>query len=332
MVDDALPDHRKVRKLRDEKLAAVGLWTLCGSWCCATLSDGFVPLEVVRRFDPEEIVAKRLCDVGLWGISEDDGETGYRFHDWDEYQLSSQRVRKKKADNAARQRAFRERRSNALRVTEDESVTAGEVDFAVTHDVVDSVISSNGAGPADRNALHNVVRNEGSNSAPTPPHPHKEKTSRRGASDDPDFARFYDAYGKKREPQNARKAWRKAIKDGADPEQIIAATAAYRAQCATEGRDITHVKYPASWLNAGGYLDEYGPVPASSLPPDEHLRQLWRTEDARAVASLVGRTWIEPNQPPDDPLPRAVWLQKARRAFIEQYHDAALAALGSNHD
>lgn len=103
-VDDKLHDHPKVRRLGKDKLAALGLWTTCGSWAADTTSDGFVPREVVRRHDPRERVAAKLVSSGLWAKSEQNGEIGYQFHQWDEYQPTAASIeadreewRKKKA-------------------------------------------------------------------------------------------------------------------------------------------------------------------------------------------------------------------------------------------
>ncbi|MGH7743960.1 MAG: hypothetical protein ACREQ5_03960 [Candidatus Dormibacteria bacterium] len=85
-VDDQLHDHKKVRKLGKEKPIAMGLWVLCGSWSAANLSDGFVPAEIVERIDPEHYYAKRLVEVGFWECAEEDGEQGYQFNDWSDYQ------------------------------------------------------------------------------------------------------------------------------------------------------------------------------------------------------------------------------------------------------
>jgi hypothetical protein len=81
-VDDKFHDHPKVRKLGDDQLVAVGLWTLCGSWTSGRAPAGFVPTEVVQRFDRKERYARRLVEVGLWCLAEVDGETGYRFYQW----------------------------------------------------------------------------------------------------------------------------------------------------------------------------------------------------------------------------------------------------------
>lgn len=96
-VDDLLHDHPKVRKLAKDKLPALGLWVACGSWSGQSLSEGFVPSEIVRRFDRSERYAKRLVEVGLWLPEEVDGEAGYRFHQWLEHQPSKEEVLDKRA-------------------------------------------------------------------------------------------------------------------------------------------------------------------------------------------------------------------------------------------
>lgn len=88
--DDSFWRHRKVRKLGKDKLAAVGLWTICGTWCAdnvmTNVTDGFVPDEVVEQNgDTRHRMAKRLVAVGLWEEVELDGEHGYLFHDWPDY-------------------------------------------------------------------------------------------------------------------------------------------------------------------------------------------------------------------------------------------------------
>ena len=100
-VDDKLHDHRKVRKLGRDRLSGLGLWIVCGTWAAANVTDGFVPQDVVQRYDPKGRYARCLVAVGLWVEEIVDSEDGYRFHDWDEYQLSSAEVeglRKRRAE------------------------------------------------------------------------------------------------------------------------------------------------------------------------------------------------------------------------------------------
>ena len=82
-VDDKLHDHGKSRRA---KKAAMGVWVLAGSWCMAAETDGFVPEEVLSRWGTRKD-ADVLVEVGFWdGPLVRDGETGWQFHDWLQYQ------------------------------------------------------------------------------------------------------------------------------------------------------------------------------------------------------------------------------------------------------
>ena len=81
-VDDKLHDHRKARSAGP---AAMGLWVLAGSWSADNLTDGFIPASLLPRWGRQR-EASRLVDVGLWHADEQDGEKGWRFHEWAERQ------------------------------------------------------------------------------------------------------------------------------------------------------------------------------------------------------------------------------------------------------
>lgn len=81
-VDNKLHDHRKARKAGK---AAMGVWALAGSWCMASETDGFVPENVLTRWGNKKD-AERLVDAGFWVPAEHEGEEGWRFHDWLNYQ------------------------------------------------------------------------------------------------------------------------------------------------------------------------------------------------------------------------------------------------------
>lgn len=84
-VDDKLHDHEKVRRLDD--LAAVGLWTMAGSWCGDNGTDGFVPSSVLRRWSSSwKRLAAKLVAVNLWTAADQRGEAGYRFVNWTSWQ------------------------------------------------------------------------------------------------------------------------------------------------------------------------------------------------------------------------------------------------------
>jgi len=73
---------------------------------------------------------------------------------------------------------------------------------------------------------------------------------------DPDFERFWQAYPKKKSKGDAIKAWKKL--NGTKPpiETILAAIAAQSAGHDWQKDGGQFIKYPASWLNAMGWLDE----------------------------------------------------------------------------
>lgn len=77
-VSDDLHSHPKALAAGP---AALGLWTLAGSWSSANGTGGFVPGHVLPRLseDPAPL-ARKLVAAGLWRRVRD----GYEFHEWDE--------------------------------------------------------------------------------------------------------------------------------------------------------------------------------------------------------------------------------------------------------
>lgn len=151
-VDDFLPDHRKVRKLGADRLAAMGLWTLCGAWA-SRATGGFVPDEEVTRYDPEHCYAARLVEVGLWARAEDDGETGYSYHDWDDFQPSREQQEKKREDTRRRVQAWRGRKRSD-QAKQDATVGAQP---ASTNDTLESNAVGNALPVDDGNVSGNAA-------------------------------------------------------------------------------------------------------------------------------------------------------------------------------
>ena len=97
-VDDKLHSHKKTMKAGE----AMALWVVAGSWCADHLTDGFVPEYVAERLLPDAAdMAQRLVDVGLWTPATRDGDTGWQYNDWTEYQPTAGEVedrRRKRAE------------------------------------------------------------------------------------------------------------------------------------------------------------------------------------------------------------------------------------------
>jgi hypothetical protein len=96
-VDDGLHAHRKTRavtkshpdKTRDA--APMGLWVLAGSWAAQNGTDGWVPEDELDRWDADwPSLTRRLVRAGYWWPSERDGESGYGFNDWLDYNPESE--------------------------------------------------------------------------------------------------------------------------------------------------------------------------------------------------------------------------------------------------
>jgi hypothetical protein len=114
-VDDKFHRGKKVRKLGPApitvpmRVAAVGLWTLCGDWAAENGTDGFVPNEQIETWDAVGQVRARLVEVDLWEEIIFEGEAGIRFHDWPDWQPTAEEVEKKRADVRRRVAEHRER-------------------------------------------------------------------------------------------------------------------------------------------------------------------------------------------------------------------------------
>ncbi len=115
--DDRLPDNRKTRRAIDKSIAPMGLWVLAGTWSAGALTDGFVPKAVVRRWDPRLQFAKVLVTAGMWVPDEHDGEEGYQFVNWEEYQPTKKEV---EAERAAARERMKKRRAARKGISPDD--------------------------------------------------------------------------------------------------------------------------------------------------------------------------------------------------------------------
>lgn len=89
-VDDSFAMNPKTAPLSD---GAVALWLRAGTWCCAQLTDGFFPQRMTKVFRAAEESIDELVEAGLWEECED----GWQFHDWHQYQPSSDKVEELRA-------------------------------------------------------------------------------------------------------------------------------------------------------------------------------------------------------------------------------------------
>lgn len=181
---------------------------------------------------------------------------------------------------------------------------------------IDAITSANRRErkPKDYNAVEAPVEPvEAETPAPVPapvqaeliPAAPVKKTKKRSATPTAalgeEFNEFYKhAYPRKMEPLKARRAFEKAVKNGADPREIIEGARRFAAATADKGK--TYIPYPASWLNAGGWMNEAGDIaPVEPTPWQKKTTRLVQSMQAAAVVNnapaLTGVTNPAPAAP-----------------------------------
>ncbi|MDZ4234828.1 MAG: hypothetical protein U1C73_13975 [Dietzia sp.] len=148
-VDDGFWSHPKVMCLSD---AAIALWVRAGTYSCQHLTDGHVPAAALRLLGDRD-AASELVDAGLWM----DATGGFLFHDWDEYQETSEDVKRRREANRERKR--KQRRNATGQFAESPQDTPGS-HADVTRDT-----------PRDSRDRHSTVTPEVTPSRPDPTRP-----------------------------------------------------------------------------------------------------------------------------------------------------------------
>lgn len=107
--DDTWHSHPKPRRAG---LEAIGLWSVSGSYSMAYKTDGWVPEWFAHDFPRGRKLADQLVSVGLWCNEIRNGEPGYQFHDWLDYQQSSEEIERDRERARERQKKFRDQLRN----------------------------------------------------------------------------------------------------------------------------------------------------------------------------------------------------------------------------
>ena len=106
-VDDGLHASRKFLSIpRRGRFAAIGVWTVAGSWSADQLTNGHVPEYMLEEWNVPPSAAESLVSAGLWEVE----QGGYVFRNWLEYQPSKQDVDAERAASRERMRELRARR------------------------------------------------------------------------------------------------------------------------------------------------------------------------------------------------------------------------------
>lgn len=201
------------------------------------------PLEALTRTSGD---LQRLSEAGLIVRYEGDGRALLFITGWDEHQKVSHPGKPRFPRPSPEE--IEASIANAYTMTCEEAETPethGSVsgDSPEAHEKVhETLVPEQGAGSREQG-----------NNPPTPPR--GTRGSRRVGDDDPGFTRFWETYPRKVGKGHAKKAWAKALKDGADPEEIIAGAERFRLD-PTRSRDPQYIAHPSTWLNGERWKDQ----------------------------------------------------------------------------
>src|SRR5699024_6607458 len=196
------------------------------------------PAYAIEEWGGDETHADALVTAGMWERDERDGDSGYQFVNWDEYQPT-------KADVEARGERDRERKRNQPR--DKGGKFAGRT--------VDATDSARKAVESGRNSADSTVP------LPSPPLPLTNAHHSVSAFDD-----WWAIWGKKKAKGDAEKAYKAALKK-ISHDDLMAKTRAYWDHVKASGTDLQYVPYPATWLRAEQWDDDLGPSQAPRLDP-----------------------------------------------------------------
>lgn len=286
-VDDALTHSRKVLQIpKRRRLAAMGLWTLAGSWCARELTDGLLPKYALEDFPVSQQAVHDLISVGLWHdldalptcahcsadvcptFARGLAEGSLLFHDWARYQPSKAEVVEERKANAARQKAWRRKKKEERNAVTD----------AVTDNVSNTASNETPARP-DPARPDPVLLTE----VHKPKQTHRVRGSQTLIECDGDamFDDFWDAYPRPAAKLQAIKVWDRQVKKF-DPADIVAGARRYRDD-PNRPTDLVYVPEPPRWLNEGRWAD--GPC---VIRNDDH-----RKNGQEKIADLIAEIQAE---------------------------------------
>lgn len=106
---------------------------------------------------------------------------------------------------------------------------------------------------------------------PVHPNPLKEPIDERESTDSLSeaFKGFWNQYPRRAGKKTAEKAFGKAVKEGASPQDIIAGAMRYAAE--RDGQEARFTKHPSTWLNAGCWEDEPAPQGANTRQSNQRM-------------------------------------------------------------
>lgn len=254
-VDDGFWSHPKVLNLSDE---AVALWVRAGSYCCQHLTDGFVSSKILRVLG-EEKAASELVDSGLWK----EIKTGYKFHDWAEYQETSDAVKERRKQARDRMRKVRERRKSSSERSQDVRANNTRTTPERSQEVQSQFATPDPTRPDHILSTSKEVLDQ--------PPVGRERTRNTYPQT---FEDWWQRYPKKVGKRKALAEWRRATKR-IDRHELNRKTDMFAEFHANEGTEEKYIPNPTTWLNRDGWLDELIPRRVNRPQVESNSMDAW---------------------------------------------------------
>ena len=207
-----------------------------------------------------------------------EGRTRYRLAmelyrpatDWSDLEREEDDFRAAAAERKRRSRSKGVTHAESVTVTDSEGVTVTHAESVTDECHALKVRSSrterspNHQQPSDKQLLEDSSPAAAANgqqvaAAPAQTKSGSEKTDHHLKA----FGAFWSNYPKKRDREEAKKAWIAAIERGVEPKHMVDAAQAYARE--RFGQEPKYTKLPANWLNKGCYDDEPDPQPGLQL-------------------------------------------------------------------
>lgn len=256
-IDDGMHNHRKTRAVtkshpaKSRDAAPLGIWVLAASWAGQNATDGWVPEDELDRWDSEwKPLVGRLVSAGYWWPHQRDGEPGFGFNDWHDYNDP--------ADAASKAGTY----GNHVRWHVNEGKVEPECLHCPTEPDEPEDIGGRSGGDSHPTSGGESGQASGAIALPEPeplpePDPNPGTTLLDASSEMDRFDEFWDAYDKKRGRKKAEQKWRLALrKRGVTADLLITAALGYINWQRSEGKHPEFTKDPATWLNGEHWTDE----------------------------------------------------------------------------
>ena len=256
-VDDGFWSHPKVLRMSAE---ATALWVRAGSYACQHLTDGRIDSGLVSFLGNVQ-AADELVANGLW--VEVDG--GYEFHDWDEYQETSESVKRRR--ELSRDRKRKQRRTAAGHFKDSRRDDEGSHDGVTRDGACDDGVSHGGSHtvPTRPDPTRPLGTDVPSQMATDADAPIADRPSKRSAGYSDEFESWWSVYPRKAGKRKAATAFTSARKRATLDELIAGA----RRYADDPNRVDEFTRHGATWLNGDGWLDEPEPVRSGRRSPVE---------------------------------------------------------------